>query len=263
MVKPQTSIIRAFLAAVLLSNFAVANDDEYYNQFSVCADSSIVVEDLMIVCDSPGAYYYGSNKYRNSATCVGGDKGRLQFVFEILEDMAYSPYLSLSVKAYGSVPTVQLHSFDELCSLNSLSSQNGASCPEAGVYMVSEKFYFDSQTDDYEYNFKPTPSIGFMSSVDKNYYDLGGANTNACAGGTFQNWSTNMGNTASKTVHFFLVTFGILFAATMTFVVWRYFQMKYELNVGPKRELMEEELLDEEDVRRIAMLSREKDLIDA
>lgn len=259
-VKP---LVRALFAALALAQFTAA-EDEYYNQFSVCADSSIVVEELMIVCDSPGAYYYGSNKYRGSATCMGGDKARLQFQFEILEDLETSPYISLSVQGYGSVPSVQLHSLEELCSISSLTSVYGSACPQAGVYQVYEKFYFDKKNDSYEYNFKPVPSIGFTSSVDTNYFDLGGANTKSCAGGTFQNWSTNMGNTAARTIRFFLVTFAILFAASMSFVAWRYLKMKNELKIaGPKREAMEEEFLDDEDVRRIAMMSREKDLIDA
>lgn len=256
-------LVHALLVVCLITWSPVMADDDYYNHFSVCSDSVIIVEELMIVCDSPGSYYYGSNKYRNSAKCAAGDKGKLQFVFEITDDLQASPYLSLDVQAYGSVPNNQIYSNVDLCSLETLTSQDGSICPAAGVYSVSEKFYFGNKQEDYDYQFKPVPVIGFTSNVEQNYYDLGGANTQACKGGTFQNWSTNMGNTASKTLRLFLVTFGILFAVSMTFIAWRYFAMKRELKVGPKREEMEEELLDDEDLRRIAMMSREKDLIDA
>ena len=259
----QSSFLGALTAALLLFR-TVSADDEYYNQFSVCADSIVVVEELMITCDSPGSYYYGSNKYRNSATCVAGDKAKLQFVFEITQDLEASPYVTVDVEAYGSVPTESLYNQVELCSLDTLQSVDGGACPGAGIYMVTDKFYFGSQSDDYDYNFKPVPSIGFVSDVDTKYYDLGGANTNSCAGGTFQNWSTGMGNTAAKTIHFFLVTFAVLFAGSMAFLAWRYYTMKRELDIVPRKmEAMQEELLDDEDVRRIAMMGREKDLIDA
>ena len=258
----QNRFVRTILALLITLQSVVAEED--YNQFTVCADSSIVVEELSISCDSPGSYYYGSNKYRNSATCMGGDKAKLDFVFEIVDDLQASPYISVEVEAYGSVPAKNLYTQVELCSLGTLQSYSGAACPAAGIYMISEKFYFDAQSDDYSYNFKPVPSIGFMSSLNQNYFDLGGANTDSCKGGTFQNWSTSMGNSASKTIRFFLITFGALLALSLTFLAWRYYAMKRELNVGTRKvESMQEELLDDEDVRRIAMMGREKDLIDA
>lgn len=259
-----TTLWQSLVAALFLFRTATA-DDEYYNQFSVCADSAIVVEDLAITCDSPGSYYYGSSKYRNSASCQGGDKAKLQVVFEIMEDLQVAPYISVNVAAYGSVSAVQLYYQADLCSLGTVQSLDGAACPAAGVYMLSDKFYFDSADDDYAYSFKPVPSIGFMSAVDSNYFDLGGANTNRCAGGTFQNWSTGMGNTISSTLRFFFVTFCVLFVLSAAFLTWRYYTMKRELESVQKKplEAMQEDLLDDEDVRRIAMMGREKDLIDA
>jgi len=252
------------LTAVLVLFHTARADDEYYNQFTVCADSAVIVEELVITCDSPGAYYYGSSKYRGSATCMGGDKARLQFIFEIVQDLQTNPYFSLEVEAYGSVPSEKLYSQTDLCSLSGLKSLDGAVCPGVGLYMVTEKFYFAKQNDEYQYSFKPVPSIGFSSDLNKNYFDLGGANTDSCAGGTFKNWSTGVSNTASKTIQFFFVTFGALLAASGAFLAWRYCAIKRELDISPKREeAMHEELLDEEDFRRIAMMGREKDLIDA
>lgn len=253
---------------LLLRSVVVMADDEYYNQFSVCADSALVVEELLITCDSPGSYYYGSSKYRNSASCQSGDKAKLQVQFEILQDLEASPYITINVAAYGSVPSHQLYYQGDLCGLGTLSSVDGAACPAAGVYLIQDKFYFDSAVDDYvASSFKPVPSVGFQSDVEINYYDLGGANTDYCAGGTFQNWSTGMGNTMSKTLHFFLVTFAVLFVVSAAFLAWRYYAMKRELDAVTMNkkplEAMQEDLLDEEDVRRIAMMGREKDLIDA
>lgn len=42
-----------------------------------CTHNYIQVEKLSILCDTPGAYYYGSNAYRNSLVCMSGDKAHL------------------------------------------------------------------------------------------------------------------------------------------------------------------------------------------
>jgi hypothetical protein len=108
------------------------DDGSYYNKFSVCSDSSIVVSDIVLVCDSPGAYYYGSNKYRNSATCQAGDKARLTVKFQVAETLSSSAYIHLMVKGYGSVESKQIYAGEELCSTSGLSSSDGATCPSQG-----------------------------------------------------------------------------------------------------------------------------------
>jgi hypothetical protein len=109
-----------------------ADDGSYYNKFSVCSDSSIVVSDIVLVCDSPGAYYYGSNKYRNSASCQAGDKAKLTIKFQIAEALETSAYIHLMVKGYGSVESEQIYAGEELCSISGLSSSDGATCPSQG-----------------------------------------------------------------------------------------------------------------------------------
>jgi hypothetical protein len=44
-----------------------------------CRRSYIQVISLQLLCDTPGAYYYGSSAYRNSEVCVSGDKAHLAF----------------------------------------------------------------------------------------------------------------------------------------------------------------------------------------
>jgi hypothetical protein len=119
-----------------------SDDGSYYNTFSVCSDSAIVVSDIVLVCDSPGAYYYGSNKYRNSATCQAGDKAKLTVQFQVAETLDYSAYIHLMVKGYGSVESQQIYSGEELCSTSGLSSSDGATCPSQGeCFLVRETFH--------------------------------------------------------------------------------------------------------------------------
>jgi hypothetical protein len=116
-------------------NEHIDDGDQYYAKFSVCADSSIVVEEIQIVCDSPGAYYYGSGKYRNSATCQAGDKAKLTVTLSIADDLPDDvvPYLFLSVQGYGTVADQVIHQGDDLCSVSGLSSSDGAACPAPGT----------------------------------------------------------------------------------------------------------------------------------
>ena len=43
-----------------------------------CSQEDFEVRAVFLVCDSPGAYYRGSSTYRDSTTCIYGDKARLQ-----------------------------------------------------------------------------------------------------------------------------------------------------------------------------------------
>lgn len=43
-----------------------------------CSQEDFEVQAVFLVCDSPGAYYRGSSTYRDSTTCIYGDKARLQ-----------------------------------------------------------------------------------------------------------------------------------------------------------------------------------------
>ena len=43
-----------------------------------CSREAFQIKAVYLLCDSPGAYYRGSSTYRDSTTCVYGDKARLQ-----------------------------------------------------------------------------------------------------------------------------------------------------------------------------------------
>lgn len=200
----QVSIVMlAILAAV-----GRADDGEYRNKFTVCDETSIVVSDISIVCDSPGTYYYGSGKYRNSATCQAGDKAKMQVNFEIQEDLATDAYLTLSVQGYGSVQSVALHTQESFCSV--VQSSSGASCPAAGSYQIYETFYWGDQSDDYTYKFTPKVVVGIASSLNSNVYDLGGANTNSCKGNVVTDWTVGIRRSMANSIKSFFATFGIL-----------------------------------------------------
>lgn len=48
-----------------------------------CNRNYIQISRMTILCDTPGAYYYGSNAYRNSEVCMSGDKAKLNVTCEL------------------------------------------------------------------------------------------------------------------------------------------------------------------------------------
>jgi hypothetical protein len=200
---------------------ADGDDSAYYNQFSVCSDSKVEVVDMSLYCDSPGSYYYGSNKYRNSATCQAGDKAKVQVALEITEDLESDPYLTVEVQGYGTVESVTVLKSISFC--ETVSSYDGAICPSAGKYYTKNQFYWGSQNDNYDYSFVPKIVVGIASTDSSNSFDLGGANTNKCySGNTFSNWTTGVRKSAANTVSSFIISFGILIATVLFIVLFTY-----------------------------------------
>jgi len=207
------------------------NDDESnaYKGFTVCDDTAIEVKDVQLYCDSPGTFYYGSGKYRNSQNCTAGDKGKYLVDFYIkdsdsIESIGGNPVIDVS--ANGNIGWYQsnqkVFENEDLCSLSSLKSLSGSVCPAEGKYRISSNFYFEDD-DSYDGLFYPTLSVGFKSSVYANTYDYGGANTPYCSGTTF---FTSLSNKAKKiyadSLANFFKTFGILgfTIAVMVSFIW-------------------------------------------
>jgi len=264
-----------FLLLLVLAAADQAVDDTYgddggtyYNQFSVCEDSIVVVEEMSIVCDSPGAYYYGSNKYRNSATCQAGDKAKYELLLYVSQDLSSSgvdPYVDMSVRAYGTVETETLSSGASMCSISNLKALDGQTCPEAGYYKIQDKFYWGSQSDSYDYSFKPRIVVGIASSQNPDEYDLGGANTGKCPGETVTSWTTGVAKSAANTVKTFFMTFGILLACLVALGLAGYFIIrkangKHKSFVRKQSEsLMDEK---ENEIQKVAMIGKNRNLVD-
>ena len=204
------------------------NDGSSSNSYTVCQEAPIAITDLQLLCDSPGAYYYGSGKYRNAATCQAGDKAKLSVQLEILDALdvvvsddatddddsqSTAAYLTVAVTGYGSVSGVSLYENEDLCDYV-VSKTKNVVCPEPGNYTLYDRFYWGNQadTDGYTYSFRPQVTLGLSSTPNKNQYDLGGANTNQCADGkTFVQWiTTDVRMSMANTFKSFIVTFGLL-----------------------------------------------------
>ena len=59
---------------------------------STCSRNWVRVTSLVLTCDSPGAYYYGSSTYRNSDTCAAGDKARISLSRELVAPSVVREY---------------------------------------------------------------------------------------------------------------------------------------------------------------------------
>lgn len=247
------------LSCLAVAAFADESDEQhYYNQFSVCDDSQVVIEDLSIMCDSPGAYYYGSGKYRNSASCQAGDKAKVLVELQILEDLEADGYLTVHVEGYGSVKSVVLSTDSSLCD-SVVSSDGSTECPQAGYYTISERFYWGNQDDSYEYSFTPKVVVGVSSTENSNKYDLGGANTNKCNGDIFSDWTSGVRKSAANTLQTFVLTFGILCLSIGAILVAGW----YIIRQAKKEQIIVDEELDESSYQNLAsMVAKSKNLVD-
>lgn len=222
----------------------------YTNSLSVCSDSSIDVTGVQVLCDTPGVWYYGSSGYRDSQSCQVGDKAYLTITFDIVEEnMSADIYLTLEI--LGGSQEVFAFRNALLCSLGTLSESSGASCPEQGSYSISTKFYFEADTssnshdddawndrylgdddsdddDSYTPSFTPLVTVGFASSKNRDDYDLGGANTDLCAGQS-KNVQSDIASTVKKgmshpiftflvSVALFVIVIAVL--AGSTYYIW-------------------------------------------
>ena len=159
------------------------------NEIELCADSSIEVTGISLLCDSPGTFYYGSGKYRNNQYCKNGDKAKLTVTFDVVGDISeYDPLFTL--KAHGDGETVVVYKNARLCYLGTLASTDGSSCGGYGSFTVATQFYWSKTTtassstnsSDSSQLFSPYVSVGFHTNRDPDKYDLGGANTDMCPG---------------------------------------------------------------------------------
>ncbi|GKY96151.1 hypothetical protein MPSEU_000575100 [Mayamaea pseudoterrestris] len=239
-------------ALVILVSSRADDGFQQYNRFTVCGNSAIEVQDLSIVCDSPGAYYYGSNKYRNSADCQGGDKVKISIQFYLQEALEGDAYVTIEAKGYGSVSSHVLHQAESLCSISSLKSLEKQSCGSIGLYSIQEQFSWSDKNDEYEYSFTPKLVVGFASNANKQVYDLGGANTNSCSGDTFTNWTKGLQKSAANTIKTFFATFGILLGAIFGVLVVGWCLMR-QANAKPK-EFIVQEPTDENEYHKMAMM---------
>lgn len=198
----------------------------YSNSLSVCSDSSIDVTGVSILCDTPGVWYYGSSGYRNSQSCQKGDKAYLTVTFDIIEEYLQQEYIYLTLQVFGGDQEIVVYQNALLCSIGTLSESSGVSCPGQGSYSISTKFYFDYSTnthdddnwndrylgdddsddDGYSPSFKPLVTIGFASAKNQDDYDLGGANTDHCAGQS-KNIQSDIMDRVQKSVSHPIVTF--------------------------------------------------------
>jgi hypothetical protein len=245
-----------YLVCSLLLSVSQATNNQQYNKFTVCDDSSIVVKDLSIVCDSPGQYYYGSNKYRNSASCQGGDKAKIYVEFYIQEDLEVDAYLMMEAKGYGTVSSQVLHKGDSLCSVSTVYAMEKQNCGSSGYYYIQEQFTWGEKQDDYDYSFSPKLVVGFASNAKKQVYDLGGANTNSCSGGIFTNWTKGLQKSAANTIRTFFATFGILAGAIFSICMMGWCIMR-QANARPKRFIVEDPA-DENEYYKMAMMGNQR-----
>lgn len=239
--------------------------DYYQKYFEACADSIIDVEDVSLLCDSPGAYYYGNGKYRNSHTCMLGDKGHVSIYFYVGEDLqGQEPYVSLKVRddSNSEVEDMVIYDNEMLCSISGLTAQGGQSCPEEGYYYISGTTYLGEKDGSGE-SFDAVATVGFRTDPSVGYFDLGGANTDFCEGGSYGKYSYGrMRKQVASAIASFLVTWGTLLFGVVSVVGIAYFLIQ---RIRRRNELpfedADEDLLDGH-YNQVIVMSSSRSLVD-
>jgi hypothetical protein len=206
----------------------VPDDGVVYNTFTVCADAVIQVLDLKIYCDSPGTFYYGSGKYRNSPSCMPGDKAKIQLDFyiaqqDVIQSAGGYAILDISASGYSGWYQQEIKVFEnaDMCSTSTLKKLSGSTCPFKGKYRIKSHFYWPESNYGDSF-FYPSVMVGFKSSINANQYDYGGANTPYCRGSTFVTWTEAVRATYANAMSNFMKSFGILLftIAVMGGFIW-------------------------------------------
>lgn len=222
------------------------NDDEvaaaYQQSFTACDNAVITVLDVQLYCDSPGTFYYGSGRYRNSVNCTAGDKGKFLVDFYIsqpdtIESNGGNAIVDISAEANAGwyQQSQEVIGNSDLCSLSSLKSLSGSKCPNEGKYRIKSNFYWNKDQDDNNNidTFKPLLSVGFKSSQYQNTYDYGGANTDYCSGNTFvTNWTNTVKKVYANGIVNFVKSCGILFFTILIMWAFIWFMMKKPTSCG-------------------------------
>lgn len=239
---------------------------EYYQKyFEACADATIDVEDVSLLCDSPGAYYYGNGKYRDSHTCMLGDKGHVSIYFFVQNEgqNEVEPYVSLKVKDDSKeIEDMIIYENELLCSISGLTPQDGQACPQPGFYYITGTTYLGDK-DGSGNSFDAVASIGFRTDPSVNYFDLGGANIDYCGGGSYGKYSYGrMRKQVASAIASFLVTWGTLLFGVMSVTGIAYFLIrKIRSRNDVPFEDADEDLLDGH-YNQVIVMSSSRSLVD-
>ena len=267
-------MMRGFVRTLCLLLFAAlscrcdeSGEEEYYQKyFEACEDTSITLEDVSLLCDSPGAYYYGNGKYRHSETCMMGDKGKASIYFYIGEGLeeGAEPYVTLNVKddSNADVELMYIYQDELLCSISNLYPQDGQNCPEQGYYKLQGTTYLGSK-DGSGASFDAKVQVGFRTDPTVDYFDLGGANTAYCPGGSYGKYSYGrMRKQVASAIASFLVTWGTLFFGILSVLAFSIFLIR---RMRKRRDLpfadADEDLLDGH-YNQVIVMSSSRSLVD-
>lgn len=151
--------------------------DGYQDVQDFCDRNYIKVVSACLACDTPGAYYYGGNAYRNSPICMSQDKANLEIVFTIPSNfVSDDPLVEIETGSFNSYQTVIEST--SLCMLPVTSTADTyIECPKPGEYLLETSFTMPN-TSDYDFHYQPDLRLTF---TNENGVRLGCATTGAVA----------------------------------------------------------------------------------
>ncbi|GKY93458.1 hypothetical protein MPSEU_000313300 [Mayamaea pseudoterrestris] len=180
---------------------------------STCNANKVKVRKFILLCDSPGAYYYGSNTYRNSRVCMSNDKANIQINFTISERYKGNGNVRVTLQAgiYNTYTTILDNV--RVCQLG-VAGDNAYKCPKPGDYVLKTYFYVPAIRD-YDFHYTPDVKLTFMDGDGQDDSILGCSATGTMALHTRATRKAQRGLLALGLCTFsFLLVFGGLLCAS-------------------------------------------------
>ena len=227
------------------------------------SNATIDVEKVFLICDSPGAYYYGSGSYRDSARCKYGDKAKMHVYCKLLLRCGYVPgatplnwfqfFSSISL-VFQHAKTVSVNEYTQdgialtiesgvlnilttvqepkdLCYYKRLTSSSTNSCPGPGNYHLQTYFTLPLVWEDKQLQYTPDIRLQFFSLTDNSL--IGCASTGTVATITHAHLKSKSGEWALGVA---LLVVGLAFAFLL-FLSYRrkkrLEKIREEMNLGP------------------------------
>jgi hypothetical protein len=161
-----------------------------------CKGSTVWVNSVTILCDSPYAYYYGNGAHRGSTVCDYGDMATVRVNFNIAASIRSLDKMYMTMGVYATKVSVELLFAAMNVNVNDLVGDN---VNKKGNYEFSMRIMLDKSYGD-NAKFVPSFEFGFSTMQDEGY-NLGGVNINCAYDAQNQPYSSKFYRATQNSKH--------------------------------------------------------------
>jgi hypothetical protein len=161
-----------------------------------CEGSTVWVNSVTILCDSPYAYYYGNGAHRGSTVCDYGDMATVMVNFNIAASIRSMDNMYMTMGVYATKVNVELL----FAAMNiKVDDLVGGNVNKKGNYEFSMRIMLEKTYGDNS-QFVPSFEFGFSTMEDEGY-NLGGVNINCAYNARNQPYSSKFYRAKQNSKH--------------------------------------------------------------